>query len=85
MGLMRDHGPLWTQLDNSPRHPETTHIVVLYGIVGNGAASNTFVRIMDPFFGPRVQSFAQFVSDFERLGFEANELDLPLLLQLAHF
>ena len=86
--LLEEHGPLWIQLDRTPNDPLTTHFVVVYGIYGDGDPDNTFLRIMDPWEGARTQRFDSYISDYERLAFEASEAferELPLLQQIAFF
>jgi hypothetical protein len=82
--MLQEHGPLWIQADRTPSDLTLTHFFVVYGIYGDGSPTNTYLRIMDPWVGHREQRFDRYVSDYERIAIEANQLGLPLLIQIAH-
>ncbi len=83
--LLQQHGPLWIQSDLTPTDPASTHMIVVYGMYGDGNPADTFLRIMDPWSGPRTQRYDHFMADLERIAREAIDLDLPFLIQIAHY
>ena len=88
--LLKTHGLLWTsygwQVFGPDGFTETRagrHIVIFYGMYGDGTANGTHIRYVDPSDGNRhVMTFEQMVRGHET-GFAMRRLDDPQLGQFS--
>ena len=75
--LMQQYGPLWATVDADLTEKTSEHAKVIYGMRGDGTASGTMMRIIDPKNGtPIEQTFQAFMTEFEQLARTTTEVAL---------
>jgi hypothetical protein len=86
--LLLNYGLLWTSFAWRSGATSGRHIIILYGIFGDGTPTGTQVRYVDPSDGQtHTMSFMQFFPQHE-LGFTITALRDPMLVkfsQIMHY
>ena len=75
--LMQQYGPLWATVDGNLTAATAEHAKILYGMRGDGTASGTMLRVIDPRDGKPVElNFAVYLREFEELARAGNVVAL---------
>jgi hypothetical protein len=82
--LMQQYGPLWATVDGDLTAKTSEHAKLIYGMRGDGTATGTMLRIIDPRSGTAIeQTFDAFMREFEELARAGT--DVALNGQIARF